>query len=70
MHLVITRQVVIGCFIYRTGSASDTAATMITDQDDAAPATPSTAGGLKYKSNIISVILKRIFNRKYFKVKI
>lgn len=42
---------------------------MITDQDAAAPATPSTAGGLKDKSNIISVILKRIFNRKYFKVK-
>lgn len=42
---------------------------MITDQDAAAPPTPSTAGGLKDKRNIISVILKRIFNRKYFKVK-
>lgn len=42
---------------------------MITDQDATAPATPSTAGGLKDKSSIISVILKRIFNRKYFKVK-
>lgn len=66
---MITRQAVIGCYIYRTSSASDTAASMITDQDVAAPATPSTAGGLKDKRNIISVILKRIFNRKYFKVK-
>lgn len=63
------KAIVIGWFIYRTSSASDTAASTITDQDAAAPATPNTAGGLKDKRNIISVVLKRIFNRKYFKVK-
>lgn len=55
MHLVITRQIVIRCSIHRTGSASDTAASMIADQDAAAPATPSTAGGLKDKCNICNI---------------
>jgi len=45
MHLVVTRQVVVGCFIQRTGSASVTAASAIADQDAVAPATPSTTGG-------------------------
>lgn len=43
-----------------------TAASTIANQDAVAPATPSTTGGLKDKYNIISLILKRMCNRKYF----
>lgn len=70
MHLVITRQVVIGSFIQRTGSASVTAACTIASQGAAAPATLSTSGGRAAPAFTQKLPqTQRTFNRKHFKLK-
>lgn len=69
MHLVITREVVIGCFVQGLAQLQIAAAKVIAYQDAVAPATPSTTAGLKVKYYDNFLILKRMFIRKYFNVK-